>query len=128
MQLWSPGGSSLAAAVTPWPAAAAVSSLLLQQHQQHSDSGGGTSLAMAVQHHLLLASTAKAGPEPSGAAGSAVAPQVPSDKENGAQQARQLTLTAGKVTPAAAAPGGSPIKQLTSSNVRMRLHALLDTA
>lgn len=93
----------------PHSAAALAASALVQLP---ADSvGGGTTLAMAVQQHLLLASTAKAGP-----ATGAVA-----EKENG-EAARQATLTAAK--PAAA---GSPAKELTSSNVRMRLHALLET-
>lgn len=124
MQLCSPPGSSLTMATAPWTMGAAASGLRLQQQQQHSDSGGGTSLAMAVQQHLLLASTAKAGPGPAAAASA-----LPSYRESGLA-ARQLTLTGGKPpAPAAVAVAASPARQqLTSSSVRMRLHALLDSA
>ncbi|KAI3424394.1 hypothetical protein D9Q98_009947 [Chlorella vulgaris] len=123
-KLCSPPGSSLTMATAPWTMGAAASGLRLQQQQQHSDSGGGTSLAMAVQQHLLLASTAKAGPGPAAAASA-----LPSYRESGLA-ARQLTLTGGKPpAPAAVAVAASPARQqLTSSSVRMRLHALLDSA
>ncbi len=117
MQIFSPAGFT---AATPWASVAqAASSVPLRQW---AESGGGTALAMAVQQHLLLASTAKAGGDPGAAAGAAAW-----DKENGEKAARQLTLTASKASgPSAAAASAGP--QLTSSNVRMRLHALLDGA
>lgn len=137
LQMLSPTASSLtvataalASGASPWlagAAAAAAGGLLMQPADS---TGGGTSLAMAVQHHLLLASTAKAGP-PLGADAVAAAEGMTSGKENGAERrqavARQATLTAAK--PAAqpvSGKGGSPGNELTSSSVRMRLHALLE--
>ena len=129
----SPGASTLTAATvaatTPWVPGGAEGMLLCS-----NSAGGDTSLAMAVQQHLLLASTAKAGSAAAAAVAAALAAAAPVDKENWEQQqqaaaGRQATLTAAKPPLAAAAAAGvpaSPPKQLTSSNVRMKLHALLE--
>lgn len=91
--------ATCATAGTPWMA-----------HTSH------TSLALAVQQHLLLASTAKA-PAAAGALGAELR-----DKENG----RGGTLTALKAGPA----GGSAAadkEPISSSKVRQQLTALLDS-
>jgi type II secretory pathway pseudopilin PulG len=76
---------------------------------------GHSSLALAVQQHLLLASTAKA-PAVAGTLGAELR-----DKENG----RGGTLTALKAGPA----GGSVVDKepISSSKVRQQLTALLDS-
>lgn len=79
---------------------------------------GHSSLALAVQQHLLLASTAKA-------------PAAAGDKENGRQQdgMRGGTLTAMKAgAPGGAVGGGAADKEpISSSKVRQQLTALLDS-
>lgn len=77
---------------------------------------GHSSLALAVQQHLLLASTAKAP-----AAGASGPGGEQRDKENG----RGGTLTALKAGPAGAA--GADKEPISSSKVRQQLTALLDS-
>lgn len=76
---------------------------------------GHSSLALAVQQHLLLASTAKARAAGGGPGGEQ------RDKENG----RGGTLTALKAGPAGAA--GADKEPISSSKVRQQLTALLDS-
>lgn len=104
----------MATAGTPWMAhsAAAPSGIVVAPAESI---GAGSSIALAVQQHLLLASTAKAGPVEASGRG---------EKEKG-HASRQATLTAAK--PPAATVAGSPARELTSGSVRMRLHALLET-